>query len=204
MAKRSAKSRASVAIRSDHDTERMGDRLRELRVRRGLSIARLAKLSGVPGSTISKIENRRLGPSLVTAINLAHALEENLGFLVGRYRNPPEPVVVVRAPLRETIEYAEMGLALQDLNGHFFPGILEARVGILSRGATSGRTMMTHSGEEFCYVIAGAIRYQIDTETVLLQSGDYVQFKSSIRHSWENIVRGETRVLWVFSDGLSF
>jgi hypothetical protein len=37
-----------------------------------------------------------------------------------------------------------------------------------------------------------------------LQAGDYIQFKSSIAHRWENVVRGETRVLWVFSDELSF
>ena len=63
---------------------------------------------------------------------------------------------------------------------------------------------MTHGGDEFCCVIAGAIRYRIAERIVDLAAGDYLQFKSSIRHSWENAHPGETRVLWVFSDELSF
>ena len=63
---------------------------------------------------------------------------------------------------------------------------------------------MTHQGEEFCYVISGAISYRVDDETYDLAPGEYLQFKSDIRHSWENASPGETRVLWVFSDGLSF
>ena len=120
-----------------YEIERVSRRLRELRLGRKLTISRLAELSGVPGSTISKIENGQLRPSLVHAINLASALQENLGFLVARFRERPQRRVVVRRATRDTIEYPEMGLVLQDLSGHFFPGVLEARLGILAPGAHS-------------------------------------------------------------------
>src|SRR5690349_19799492 len=120
---------------SRYDTNGIGERLREVRRSRGFTIGRLAAASGVPASTISKIEKGRLRPSLVNAINLAGALEQNIGFLVSRYRHPPEARVVVRAKKRETLGYGPMGLALQDLNGHSTPGTLEARMGILSAGA---------------------------------------------------------------------
>ena len=61
-----------------HETKRISERLRELRLGRKLTISRLAELSKVPASTISKIENGQLRPSLVHAINLASALRENL------------------------------------------------------------------------------------------------------------------------------
>jgi transcriptional regulator with XRE-family HTH domain len=200
-----ARNRSRVPqLAAEETPDRIGERLRALRVGRGFSISQLAELSGVPGSTISKIENSQLRPSLVNAIKLAHALNENLGFLVGRYRNPPSPLVTVRALSRDTIDYKEMGLSLQDLNGRFFPGLLEARVGILSRGASSGSEPMAHPGEEFCHVIAGEIRYRIAAEEITLKTRQYIQFKSDIKHSWQNILNGETRVLWVFSDGLSF
>ena len=66
--------------------ETLGERLRMLRRERGFSIADLARTSAVPASTISKIENGLLNPSLVHAINLASALDANLGFLVDRAR----------------------------------------------------------------------------------------------------------------------
>jgi transcriptional regulator with XRE-family HTH domain len=191
-------------VRSRHETERVSERLRKLRLARKLTISRLAELSKVPASTISKIENGQLRPSLVHAINLASALEENLGFLVARFRERPRPRAVVRRVQRDTIEYPEMGLTLQDLSGHFLPGVLEARLGILARGAHSGVGSMTHQGEEFCCVLSGAISYRIDEEIYDLSANEYLHFRSDTPHSWENAVSAETRVLWIFSDGLSF
>ena len=191
-------------VRSRHETERVSERLRKLRLARKLTISRLAELSKVPASTISKIEYGQLRPSLVHAINLASALEENLGFLVARFRERPRPRSVVRRVQRDTIEYPEMGLTLQDLSGHFLPGVLEARLGILARGAHSGVGSMTHQGEEFCCVLSGAISYRIDEEIYDLSANEYLHFRSDTPHSWENAVSAETRVLWIFSDGLSF
>src|SRR5579863_8432236 len=89
--------------RSHYQTEFVGARLRELRLGRKLTITRLAELSGVPSSTISKIENGQLRPSLVHAINLASALRENLGFLIERFRDKSQLVSVVRTRDRNTI-----------------------------------------------------------------------------------------------------
>jgi len=190
--------------RSRHQTEFVGARLRELRIGRKLTITKLAELSNVPSSTISKIENGQLRPSLVHAINLASALRENLGFLIDRFRDKPRLVSVVGANERNTINYPDMGLKLQDLSGQFSSGVLEARIGILKPDAHSGVAGMRHPGEEFCYVIAGAMRYQVGGQVYDLSAGDYLHFKSTIQHSWENSHQRETRVLWVFSDGLSF
>jgi transcriptional regulator with XRE-family HTH domain len=189
---------------SRYVAEHVGARLKDLRQARGFTLQRLSQASGVPASTISKIENGQLRPSLVSAIGLAKALDENLGFLVDRYRESPEPVVVVRSAERDTIAYEEIGLTLQDLSGRFRRGVLEARVGVLAEGATSGVDRMRHVGEEFCLVLDGALRYRVGDDALDLETGEYVQFKSDTDHSWENVHRGETRVLWVFSDGLSF
>jgi transcriptional regulator with XRE-family HTH domain len=200
---RQAKKRQDIR-RSHYQTEFVGARLRELRLGRKLTITKLAELSGVPSSTISKIENGQLRPSLVHAINLASALRENLGFLIERFRDKPRLVSVVRTRDRNTINYPDMGLKLQDLSGHFSSGVLEARLGILKPNAHSGLAGMRHPGEEFCYVVAGAMRYQIGGQIYDLSAGDYLHFKSTIQHSWETSHQRETRVLWVFSDGLSF
>lgn len=182
----------------------VGERLREIRLRREFTINSLAKLARVPASTISKIENGLLKPSLVHAINLASALEANLGFLVDRYRAEPQRVSIVTATSRERLEYPDMGLTLQDLSGHFLPGVLEARYGILRPGANSGREPMTHPGDEICCVVSGAIRFVMGEERWTLSAGDTIHFKSDMPHRWENAAKGKTEVIWVFSGGLSF
>ena len=187
-----------------YDVQHVGRRLRALRLEKGLTVNGLAGIAQVPPSTISKMENGRLQPSLVHAINLAMALGENLGFLVDRYRADPEDAVVARRHGRAKIDYPEMGITLEDLNGNFHSGVLEARLGELRRGATSGAETMSHAGEEFCYVLDGAIRYTIDGEAFTLETGDSLHFRSELAHRWENRRDGVTTVAWVFSDGLSF
>ena len=189
-----------------YDVDHLGARLRELRLGKGLSVHALAKLSRAPASTISKIENGQLKPSLVHAINLAQALGENLGFLVEQYRGQPENTSIVRAGERNSIAYPEMGLTLDDLSGNFVPGALEARLGRLAPGAHSGAEPMHHPGDELCHVISGRIRYVIEGQEWTLSEGDSIHFKCDLPHRWENAAPegGVTEVLWVFSDGLSF
>jgi len=182
----------------------LGERLRDLRQTRGLSLGDLAAISGVPPSTISKIENRQMNPSLVHAINMAEALNENLGFLINDSAGGDVAFSVVRSKTRAALDLPEMSLRLEDLHGDFASGILEARLGNIAEGAASGDEPMHHAGEELCHVLDGAISYFVDDQRFDLGVGDTIQFKCSDPHSWENNAPGSTRVLWVFSEGLSF
>lgn len=184
--------------------ETLGKTLRTLRLSRDWSLSELSLASGVPTSTISKIENDQMSPSLVHAINLAAALGANLGFLTDRDARQPAPFTVVRSTERAEIDLEEMSLRLQDLHGDFTPNLLEARLGMLSAGARSGEEPMRHAGEEICHVLEGAIRYTIADTVYDLTAGDTIHFKSTDPHLWENRASGITRCVWVFSDGLSF
>nr|WP_281414494.1 XRE family transcriptional regulator [Rhizobium sp. ARZ01] len=178
--------------------------MRALRLAKGLTITQLAARSDVPPSTISKIENGLLNPSLVNAINLASALDANLGFLVDQSRKRNARYAIVRRSLRGRSNFQDMALVLEDLNIGFVPGVLEARIGTISPGANSGSEYMIHPGEEIAYVLSGVLTYDIDGEQFDLTQGDSLHFKSDISHRWINNCGEPVEVLWVFSDGLSF
>jgi transcriptional regulator with XRE-family HTH domain len=182
----------------------LGERLRFLRREKAFSIAELARASGVPVSTISKIENGLLNPSLVHAINLASALDANLGFLVDRSRTRHARSSVVRAAQRSRRDFPEMGMVLEDLNIGFVPGVLEARIGRINPGAHSGLERMSHRGEELAHVLSGIVTYDLDGVEYRLAEGDTLHFKCDVPHRWANNGDGEAVLLWVFSDGLSF
>lgn len=189
---------------ADEPGETLGARLRFLRKQKALSIADLAAASGVPASTVSKIENGLLNPSLVHAINLASALEANLGFLVDRSRTRHARYAVVRAGQRGRREFPEMAMLLEDLNIGFVPGLLESRIGRLSPDAHSGLERMSHPGEELVHVLSGSVTYDIDGIEYRLGEGDTLHFKCDLPHRWANDGGREATLLWVFSDGLSF
>lgn len=182
----------------------LGVRLRQLRKDKGMSITQLAAAADVPASTISKIENGLLKPSLVNAINLATALDSNLGFLVDRTRTRTARHAIVRRSQRSRRDFPEMALVLEDLNIGFVPGLLEARIGTISPKAHSGAEYMTHPGEELAHVLSGQVLYDVDGEEFRLARGDSLHFKSDTPHRWVNDSDEPAEVLWVFSDGLSF
>ncbi|MBD9375442.1 helix-turn-helix transcriptional regulator [Rhizobium sp. ARZ01] len=184
--------------------ESLGFQLRQLRKAKAFSIAQLAVAADVPVSTISKIENGVLKPSLVNAINLATALDSNLGFLVDQTRKQTARYSIVRKSQRSRREFSEMSMVLEDMNVGFVPGLLEARVGTLSPAAHSGSEHMTHPGEEFTHVLSGQILYDIDGVHYRLSKGDSLHFKSDTPHRWVNDTERPATILWVFSDGLSF
>jgi len=59
-----------------------GERLRELRKKRGVTQVTLAELSGIPQNHISSIERGTKVPNLITLLRLAHALECKVSALV--------------------------------------------------------------------------------------------------------------------------
>lgn len=68
-----------------------GEVLRELRLERGLTQDQLAELADTERSHISSLERAEKGPSLVTILTLARALDISAADLMGRLEKRFEP-----------------------------------------------------------------------------------------------------------------
>ena len=73
------------------DYPEMGERLREARRARNLSLRDLAERLGVSPSLISQIETGRANPSVSTLYAIAAELDVSLDELLFNDRRPPEP-----------------------------------------------------------------------------------------------------------------
>src|SRR5205814_10645480 len=60
----------------------LGKKIRDLRLRRGMTVQQLAEASGLSKGFISQVENDRTSPSLATLRDLARALEPSVAYLV--------------------------------------------------------------------------------------------------------------------------
>jgi uncharacterized cupin superfamily protein len=63
-------------------------------------------------------------------------------------------------------------------------------------GAGSGDSY-THEGEEFLYILRGALTITLENEEYRLKSGDSFYFESATPHCWKNQGRAEAWLLWV-------
>ena len=80
---------------------RVGERIKELRERKGFSLKEVADLSGFSTALLSQMENHLVSPSLGTIIKLARAFGVRVGDFLGETEG--EPFTIVRRDERKKI-----------------------------------------------------------------------------------------------------
>lgn len=161
----------------------VGDRLRELREERNLSMRALARLSGLSANELSMIERGKSTPSVSTLYKLAEAMEVPITCFF-RTERPQNNIVFRKANERTRVSF-HRGL-WEGLGGEEFSGDVEPFMMTLEGGANSGRFPMIHSGHEFVMCLRGQLEYQIENQYFILGPGDSVLFAADLKHQWRN------------------
>lgn len=174
----------------------VGERIRELREERNLSMRALARNSGISANALSMIERGRTSPSVSTLYKLTEALDVPITTL---FQYEPEGVdVVYRKGTERTRVPFPRGL-WEGLGGEEFSGRVEPFMLTLETGANSGPYSMTHPGHEFVLCLRGQLEYQVENKIYRLESGDSLLFAAELRHRWRNPGKTVTSAVFVLS-----
>ena len=161
----------------------LGDALRELRRRRGATLAEVAQETGIsrsfsPWSKTVAATSRSGGFSGLCSFYGAHIAD------LLPQAEPHDPIVVRQSEQREVESRAEgirVFLLAPDEERAMSPslGVIEPT------GASAEKA--SHDGEEFLHVIEGAIALDFgDAEPILLAEGDSAYFRAERPHSYRN------------------
>ena len=178
----------------------VGNKLREMREARGLSMRALARQSGLSANVLSMIERGRSSPSVSTLYKVAAALDVPITDLF-RGQSDPGEIVYCKAATRTRVPFTRG--VWEGLGGERFVGRVEPFALTLESGANSGPHAMIHSGHEFVLCLRGILEYRIENETYLLEPGDSLLFSSQLKHRWRNpgpLVTDAVFVLSCFDD----
>ncbi len=168
----------------------IGRRLRQLRLERGLSLAKVAEAVGISVGFVSALERSQMSASVGTLRKLARFYRTN----ILDFFNPQEPSSrLVPPPLRKVLP-AGAGVQMELLA--WGNTQMEPHLFLIAPAASSGDSY-THEGEEFLYVLRGELQISVGKQEYRLQAGDSFYFESSEPHHWVNPGRVETSVLWV-------
>jgi transcriptional regulator with XRE-family HTH domain len=162
------------------DDQRIAALIRSHRLRRNLTLAQLSELSGISVAHLSRLENGQRTPTVRLLLQLARALGVSLGTLVGE--SPAENTVYVsRSGDRHTIAAGDTSLqSLSDPAMRWLQVVeLSLRPGRLGEPAA-------HAGEEWVYVLDGAIEVDVNGSTSALAAGDAIHFRADISHALRN------------------
>ena len=168
--------------------EPLGQRLRTLRRRVGLSQRELARRARVSNGAISTIEADKVSPSVSALRQIVSALGLSLGEFFAHEEAGGEPVVFRARELTEiaggAVSYRQVGA---DLRGRALQMIHER----YRPGARSGPHLLTHQGEEAGLVIAGRLALEVDGRSYELGPGDAYRFDSRRPHAFANAGDGD-------------
>ena len=176
----------------------LGVRLRHARLMAGMRLKEVAAKADCSESFLSKIENEKTTPSLLSLRRIAEVLGLTLGEL---FAAPDEAErVVMKAGERPVMSFDPLrkgsGVSLERLIPYSAHHLLQGNIHLIDPGGGSDGTVQ-HPGEELGYVLEGSIELVLDGRTFLLTEGDSFTFRSERAHGYRNIGASQARVLFV-------
>lgn len=184
-------------------SDRIGAKMTTLRESLGLSVEELAERSGCDSATITSLESGETAPSLAPLIKLTRAMGVRLGTLLDD-ETELGPIVtragyagaVSRLKDLETASDGGMlgffSLASGKVSRHMEPFIVDVQP------ASAGtHDLSSHEGEEFLYVLDGAIEVAYGKAAHVLGTGDSIYYDSIVPHQVRAAGPGPARIIAV-------
>ena len=183
----------STGDTSDH---RLGETVRLLRQRAGLSIQEVARRTGLSTGMISQLERALATPSVRTLRQLSIALDVPISYFFEEHVQPDPKGYIVRKANRRLLRLTASGVVKEALTPDG-KGEMELYELTLNPGGSSGTDFLQHTGEKAGYVLSGRLRLWLDHEAHILEAGDSFRFPSLVPHMFDNPTQQVARVIWV-------
>jgi transcriptional regulator with XRE-family HTH domain len=178
----------------------IGRQVRAFRKKLDLTVAGLAKLSGLSNGMLSKIENGIASPSLATIQSLATALQVPVTAFFRKYEEERD-VSFVRAGEGLIIERRGTRAGHQyQLLGHSIGKTIAVEPYLITLTEESDVfPIFQHSGLEFIYMLEGKVGYRHGDRTYILTPGDSLFFDADAPHGPEELRKLPIRFISVIS-----
>ena len=177
---------AVTASERDEEPD-LGINIKRLRRSRGWNLSRLAKESGLPQSTLSKVEAGQMSLNYQKLLQLADALQIDVRSL---FATPSEIAIADGNMARRAVDRASPTLRESE-HGHYRHLSTELKnrlmIPILFEVDYSDGdiTMMNLMGERFAYVVEGPVDFHCEQyETVTLETGDSIYVDAAMPHAF--------------------
>ena len=188
-------------VESPRSVARPGAALKALRRKHGWTLAEVSRRTGLPTSTLSKIENDKMSLTFDKLARLSASLRVDISALFnGEAAAGGEPGSSGRRSITrsgegkaiETQNYSHLYPAWELLNKRIIPIVAELH----ARSLEEFGELIRHPGEEYAFVLEGEVDlYTSLYAPVHLKAGDSIYFDSGMGHAYIAAGEGRCRVL---------
>src|SRR3954454_3050963 len=172
---------------SGHPT--LGRILRDLRNHRGWTLKEMSARSGIPVSTLSKVEHDRLTLTYDRLQQLSRRLGMRMSELFAETEEDAPPAVTARRSVGdidravrvETANYDYYYLCTELRRKRMIPVLTKIRAKSLAEFGD----LVSHSGEEYIHVLEGSIIVHTEFyDPVTLKAGEAIYIDSNMGHAY--------------------
>jgi len=167
----------------------LGQLLRALRVRKGWTLRQMSDESGIPLSTLSKVEHDRLSLTYDKLLQISQRLKIRMSELFAEQDDAPGPI----ANGRRSIGRIKDAIRVNTPNYDYYylcPELRRKRMipvltRVRARSIEEFGELVRHSGEEYIHVLKG--RVEVHTEfydPLVLDAGESVYLDSTMGHAY--------------------
>lgn len=171
---------------------RIGEKIKDLRNRNGLTQQELANRAELTKGYISQLERGQVAPSVVTLLDLI----ECLGTTPSEFfrETEEEHVVYSEEDFFEKID--EAGNSIQWIVPNAQQNQMEPLLVVLQPKEALAEDK-PHEGEEFGYVISGHIQLRLGDNVYMVKAGESFYFSANKKHSIANTGAIRAKLIWV-------
>jgi transcriptional regulator with XRE-family HTH domain len=180
----------------------VGDKIKQIREIRKVSIEELAERSGMELAIVQEIEQGENIPSLAPLIKIARALGVRLGTFLDDV-DSYGPVVVRSGEYQKGVRFTSQTSAAREHLNFFSLAFdkagrnMEPFIVDIEAARQPDFVMSSHEGEEFIYVLQGEVEINYGKEVFHLSKGDSIYLDSIVMHNVHSGNSEPARVLAV-------
>ena len=178
----------------------IGNRLKKLREKQGVTLSDLAQESGIQIATLSRIENNKMTGTIQCHAKIAYALGVELvelykGIQAKDSRRKPISVEIKKNNDKGSIfSHHDSAITQTLIETLSDKKMLPELITIEGNGKT-GRIKNKEDVERFAYVLAGEISVALETQTYVLTENESIYFNASSPHAFTNLTNAKAKVL---------
>lgn len=174
----------------------LGASIRQVRLRKQLTVEELARASGLSVALISKIERGLGNPSINSLRQIAKALGVPTAFFFARERDGQDDKVAHNS--KRVYAYPQSRVTYTATVSPISDDVKFLMIEALP-GAEGGTEAICHQGFEQGMVVEGELELTVGDRTFVLKPLDTISFPSTIPHRWVNKGDVPCRSIWAIA-----
>ncbi len=186
----------SDEVNEEKKTYHFGEKLRDVREKKHMTLKSVAQAAGVSESLVSQIERNKVSPAIDTLLDLANALDINLEYLFEEYtRN--RPVSITHKDERRTLN--ENDVVYKELSDSYSgngENSFESYTVTIPVGSNTHRGLYGHIGKEMGLITKGTGILYHGNKSYAITAGDSITFSANLPHHLENTGTEPLEAIW--------